>query len=272
MPYPTDILLPSVYKSFGIVDTNYEFNQNYDIVWSFTYKLSGFEHGICTYLTSTGPLTSFPGQYLSYSGNIDYDNNGVLAIAFDSTGLFALSSTTRPGVGLGSIKPNSLVVRDGNDNVVLYETLSNISPSFSLEDDDFKNIRVIYGRHGNFLSIDYKNEYDNVYLPLTSIEVDLNTDGYGDLSVGFSFNSPISSASETPSILHLKRIHVQGIVEDETYEYVFPTTSLYSVTYQYYNQPDGVSVYYQPDGVSVYSSVYTTTFTKITGVSATPID
>ena len=163
MSFPSDVTLPATAKYIAFVDEKKSYNPNYDIIWSFQYAITGQTSGIfrkecafATFLTvSTPQISAIPGQYLGYSGNIplsaylldengDYIltednqrmvlegnyNDGLfgMCIAFDTSGLFALSSNTRPGVGLSNIKRNSLIIRDINDNITLYEELSNINP------------------------------------------------------------------------------------------------------------------------------------------------
>ena len=129
--FPNDVILPTNARFFTFVATNKKFNSNYDITWSFQYKLpqnsfsTGVYHntyqlGFTTFLTNlSAPLSSLPGQYLG-----DQDPEFVLSaaailtetpeplkteadstlllqdavlsgmlvkIAFDSTGLYALT-------------------------------------------------------------------------------------------------------------------------------------------------------------------------------------
>ena len=118
MSYPSNIVLPTDAKYFGFVDPKYAYNTHWDITWSFSYALTGVQHGFCTYLASKTILyDTIPGHHLGYSSHtntlnydespIVYDNElliygdtrlhpvGPLAIAFDSTGYFALGYAMR---------------------------------------------------------------------------------------------------------------------------------------------------------------------------------
>ena len=71
--FPTDILLPDSAKYYTFISTKKKYNSNYDITWSFQYKLpqanitnsSGYQLAFTTFLTNlSAPLSSLPGQYL----------------------------------------------------------------------------------------------------------------------------------------------------------------------------------------------------------------
>ena len=74
--YPTDVTLPTNARFYSFVETNKKFNSNYDITWSFQYKLPAasiwpesdsdtYQLGFTTFLTNlSSPLSSLPGQYL----------------------------------------------------------------------------------------------------------------------------------------------------------------------------------------------------------------
>ena len=129
--YPTDVTLPTNARFYNFIETNKKFNSNYDITWSFQYKLPAasiwpesdsdtYQLGFTTFLTNlSSPLSSLPGQYLGdqdpefilsahalltetpESLKTESDStillesailSGMLVkIAFDSTGLYALT-------------------------------------------------------------------------------------------------------------------------------------------------------------------------------------
>lgn len=74
--FPTDISLPALARYYTFVEVGKSFNSNYDITWSFQYKLPStsfdadvkflnYELGFSTFLTNlTGPISCLPGQYL----------------------------------------------------------------------------------------------------------------------------------------------------------------------------------------------------------------
>lgn len=268
MSFPSDILLPSNAKYFAFVDNNNEYNPSYDITWSFQYALTGSEAGFCTFLTSkTQSSSAIPGQYLGYSGSLpasaflvtesnEYllteDNSkiilegntgneivGDICIAFDTTGLFALSSTTRGGVGLSQIKPNSLILRDDSDNLLYNIELSSMNSQFSIlsSPKSYKTLRFRYA-NTDTVSIDFKYDTDSSYQTLTSLYIGNYLTTKNNLKAGFTFCSPISSLN-SPSTLFLKNFHVQGTVQDTITEIV-PFSKIESLGSLTYNTLSGV--------------------------------
>ena len=84
MGFPSDITLPADARYYSFIETKRKYNSNYDIIWSFQYKLpevtstnsdvlniSGndfLELGFTTFLTSlSSPISALPGQYLGDS-------------------------------------------------------------------------------------------------------------------------------------------------------------------------------------------------------------
>ena len=246
MSYPSDILLPANSKYVNFVNTKFAFNTHYDITWSFTYALTGSEHGFTTFFTTTSALTSgFPGQYLGYSGQLSYitdesditintetlepltledsgDDAGVFCIAFDSSGLFALSSSNRSGVGLNSIKKNSLIIRDSSKNVIFNQELSSLDTSFSLASftKNFKTLRFRYANAGTKLYIDYRYSDIDAYKNLLTLPISFYPLNYEHVYLGFSYCSPVSSSElSATSTIFLKNFHSQGEICDPTYVY-----------------------------------------------------
>lgn len=250
MAFPSDIFLPSNAKYYAFVDDKLQYNPHWDINWSLEYALSGTEAGICTFLTNFAPVTGWPGHYLGYSGNaqlssylvtesgeyiltengerilIDSEtgigNNGILAIGFDSTGLFALSSESRGGVGLGSVLPNSLVIRNSVDDVVVNVQLSALNTDFVLMSSggfNYQTLRFRYSQAGNKLSIDFKRPTDSVFQLLTSIVQPFVTPSdVSDIRVGLCYCSPISASGTSPGTMRIRNFHTQGNIHDENYE------------------------------------------------------
>ena len=74
--FPSDISLPAEARYYTFVEIGKSFNSNYDITWSFQYKLpstsfdtsttfNNYELGFSTFLTNLPwPLSCLPGQYL----------------------------------------------------------------------------------------------------------------------------------------------------------------------------------------------------------------
>ena len=241
MPYPSDITLSTNAKYFGIVDSKNPYNLNWDVVWSFTYALTGTQHGFSSFLTTTPTITGgIPGQYLGTD-----NENFILTIGFDSTGYSALSSPLRNGVLLSAVKPNSLIIRDSNNDIIFNEELSSLDTSFILSSaiKTYQTLRFRYSNAGKKLSVDYKKP-DTEYSTLTSINI--STLSISDSVVvypGFCFCSPISGLSITPSTMFVQNFHTQGNIDYPTYE----STEMTPLT-----------------------SASSTTYTTISGISATP--
>tara|TARA_A100001391_G_scaffold205386_1_gene205597 strand:+ start:2159 stop:3025 length:867 start_codon:yes stop_codon:yes gene_type:complete len=171
MGFPVDIKLPDQARYYTFIETSKRFNSNYDITWSFEYKLpetsipnnNNYELGFSTFITNlSAPLSSLPGQYIGdqdpgvslsavalltegaapellrtqSDDTLVYDggtlSGSIVKIAFDSTGRYALSARDdRPGVTEAEINRQSLVVRDYQLNVRANSPLSTISNVFS---------------------------------------------------------------------------------------------------------------------------------------------
>jgi len=244
MSYPSNILLPTDYKSFGIIDSKHKFNANWDIAWSFSFSLSSnpsSQHGISTFLSKTPTISAYPGHYMGIVGP-DHDNI-VLSINFDSTGYSALSTVYSNGVPSSSIKTNSLIIRS-NNNIILNTELSSLDTSFILASSNkyWQTLRFIYASSGKKLYIDYKTTSD--YINLLTITLSGNT-WLADASIlypGLTFNSPISSNNSIFSNFYLKNFHVQGNINDPSYEYV-TYTPITSINPTMYTSLTGVSAY-----------------------------
>ena len=74
----SEINLPAYARFYNFIETKQRFNSNYDIVWSFQYKLPSTslsgnawpktQMGFTTFLTTlSSPISSLPGQYLGDS-------------------------------------------------------------------------------------------------------------------------------------------------------------------------------------------------------------
>ena len=82
MAFPSDITLPNDARYYSFTETKRKYNSNYDIVWSFQYKLPSrtvqydlinieqpdYQVGFSTFLTTlSSPISALPGQYLGDS-------------------------------------------------------------------------------------------------------------------------------------------------------------------------------------------------------------
>lgn len=251
MAFPSDVLLPSNSKYYGFVDKKAGYNPNWDIVWSFSFALTGTQHAFCTYLTTNPNISAgIPGQYLGYLGSsefilaensqiiltenneeLSYDDitstsstegtNGVFSIAFDSTGYFALSSENNSGVRLDQVTKNSLIIRDSTANVVYNKPLSSLDTSFFLSSSakSYQTLRFRFSNAGKIIYIDYKSDL-TAYKNLLTLPISFNINNTPILYPAFTFCSPISSSFITPSTLFLKNFHTRGSASEPTYETV----------------------------------------------------
>lgn len=263
MAYPDDIYLPAQYKSIGFVETINPYNINWDLNWSFTFALTGIEHGFTTFLTGTpSSLSGYPGQYLGYLQTNDFyilseagetitDENGdpvlwdngsrnLLCIAFDSTGKFALPIGENTGVDLSATKPNSLIIRNHLNDVVFNERLSSLSTEFFLASSkpNFQTLRFRLCNAGRFLHIEYRKNEDISYSSLTSIQINIPVNDYTVAYPGLTFCSPISSIT-TPSTLFIKNFHTQGNTKPPTY--TIHNSNVVSLTANLYTSISGIS-------------------------------
>lgn len=229
MSFPSDVFLPSNAKYLGIVNSTSVLNPNWDIIWSFTFALTGTEHAFSTFLCDSPTISSaIPGQYVGYSSNY----SRAVSITFDTTGYSALSNAYYGGVKKNELKRNSLIVRGPNDQLLLYDSLSNLYNTFFLSSSS-KNDQTLRFRLVNYnkqLYIDYKKN-NSEYINLTSIRLSsFNIDNYPSLYVGFAYTTPVSSNSITPSTLFLNNLDVIGSSSSETTETIPMTSFVYDTT------------------------------------------
>jgi hypothetical protein len=84
MAFPSDISLPNDARYYSFVETKRKYNSNYDIIWSFQYKIpetinansdvlnieepEKYQLGFATFLTTlSSPISALPGQYIGDS-------------------------------------------------------------------------------------------------------------------------------------------------------------------------------------------------------------
>lgn len=230
MSLPIDIFLPSNAKYNGFVKSDKPLNLNWEVTWSFTFALTGTEHGFCTFLTSNPTLLSAnPGQYLGYLGNTGgFQQSGLFAVAFDTTGKFALSSIYNTGVKLSALKANSLIIRDYTNSVIFNETLSSLSTRFILASSAkvYQTLRFRLTSGAKKLYVDYKIDNSNYEL-LTSVALSGYTLSANSVAyTGLAFCSPISGNNTQISTMFLKNFNVEGSNSTPTSE-VIPMVSLY---------------------------------------------
>ncbi len=215
--FPSNILLPIDAKYLIIGDFDKDYDPHWDITWSISYALTGTEHAFCTYLTESVPVSSVPGHYLGYVNEYG-DPNGFLAIAFDTTGYFAVSSTYASGISPDNVKQNSIIIRNGQ-NLIYNQHLSALDSSFEFTETTktFKILRFRVANAMTKLYVDYKTtgEYKNLLqIPLSGY----NLATISEMHPVLSYSSPVSSATSPDSTIWLKNFNIQGNDSPPTYE------------------------------------------------------
>ena len=212
MPFPADITLPLSAKYFSLKNTT-AYNSNYDIVWSISCQVSSVsaQYGICTFLTtlSTPPISALPGQYIG-----TYIPNNIISIAFDTPGLFALSSGIRPGVSLSGVIPFSLVVRNSSYNVIYNQSLTGTNFNFYNTD---QIIKFRYSNPQQSVYIDYRKLIDREFTNLATIPLSINIPNINNLDntyTGFSFCSPISTTVDNTATMLVYNFHTDGVINN----------------------------------------------------------
>jgi|TARA_R110001583_G_scaffold46172_6_gene145105 hypothetical protein len=266
MAFPITVTLPDNARYYNFVETTKSFNSNYDITWSFSYYFpassiqshNNYQLGFATFLTSlSSTLSALPGQYLggqdpaiwlnslnTEAGEAlltegseivrleNFELSGILVkVAFDSTGLYALTGRTgqwapsgdgrRSGVGLETdCFREALVVRDFKHNVVANAPLSTMSTTFStLSTDTYRTLRFRYINLGKKLHIDVRESDTTTYSLLTTVNLNFSIADLGNqdnIYVGFSLCTPISTESYALSAgnLYLRNFHIEGYEND----------------------------------------------------------
>jgi hypothetical protein len=224
----------------------------YDIVWSFDYAISGnpsTEAGFTVFLMSENYELSggSTGIDLGYSGlsstNLPYSvkpgiSGAILAVGFDTTGLFAASafdgSFIRDGVGSSSISKNSVIMRGGTPDYKYSDfsynvPLTSLNTTFSIVESAaiFKTVRARLGNVGSTLYIDYRNSPDEDFQPIFKRNITLSVPVSSYVKVGVSFATPISS-SNVNSIgnIYLKNLSIEGTINPNLSSTTFTNTSV----------------------------------------------
>ena len=260
-----EINIPSYARFYNFIETKKRFNSNYDIVWSFQYKLPSTslsgdfkqtQLGFTTFLTTlTAPTSSLPGQFLGDSAssllsgtnlftegsdvvftegsdsilvNEATLSGNIVKIAFDTTGLYALSGRdNRPGVSyldsLGYERGGeAFIIRDFDNNVLCNVGLSTMNTGFSsLSAEDFRTLRFRYANLGRTLHIDYRDATTTIYSPVTTFNLGYRLANFDDLEnvyCGFSFCTPLSDGAGpgagrealSAGSFFLKNFHIEG--------------------------------------------------------------
>lgn len=228
MPFPADITLPANAKYFSFKNTQNKYNPNYDIIWSFMYNVSNVssQQGIATFVTplSVTPTDVIPGQYLNtkvsettttfkfLTGTSILTRNpyNIITVAIDSTGYFALSSAVRPGIGIGSVTSNSLIVRSFNNEILYNQPLP---ASFNVNNST-NIIRCRLSNPEETLYIDYRTTNTTSFSALATVPLNFrvyNPNNEDLVYTGISFCSPLSTSSTSTASLILYNFHSEGV-------------------------------------------------------------
>ena len=135
-----------------------------------------------------------------------------LAVGFDTSGYFALSTLSYDGVQLPSSP--SLTVRGGYPNYnLLYTTpLSTLSTEFTLLSTtvNYCWLRFRLGNVCSKLFVDYRYGDGSSYIPLTSIPVTLQFTDTTMVKVGISYTTPLTAVDGSKTTLLIKSFTVEG--------------------------------------------------------------
>lgn len=146
-------------------------------------------------------------------------SGGLIGIAFDTTGYFALSSlfggsNIVTGVTNSQVIPNSLIIRGpAPDCDVLYNvSLASLSTNFTLltTNETYCWLRFRIGNFFKSLTIDYRYNDDTQYTQLTSLPISIPIENTTFVNVGMSYSTPMTSSSTNEAILRIKNFHVEG--------------------------------------------------------------
>lgn len=168
--------LPTGAKYLAYVNSK-ELNPEREIVWSFTYALTGNDHVLSTFLTTNESLTSLPATDNPINSDVILNINLGHQLKIET----ATSTLT---ADLSGISTSFILASAQKNDQILRFSLSNV---------------------GKTLDIDYKGTR---FTTLTSVTLP-TTLNMGNVYCGFSFASPLLSTSDA-STLFLQNFHVYG--------------------------------------------------------------
>lgn len=147
-----------------------------------------------------------------FVGGADGLNGGLLAIGFDTSGYFALSTTYYDG--LTTLIPNSLTIRGGapSYNLLYSIPLTSLSTEFTLLTTtvNYCWLRFRLGDVGSRIYIDYRYGDGAQYTSLTSLPVSLSITDSTKVNVGISYATPLTSTSLVDTTFLLKSFTIEG--------------------------------------------------------------
>jgi len=235
----------------------------YDIVWSFDYAISGnsnTEAGFTLFLMTSSTRLSGgnSGIDLGYSGISNFDvpfsikpgiSGAVIAVGFDTTGLFAASATsgsyTRDGIDFRRVNKNSITIRGAGpsysyNNYSYNVPISTLNSTFTIVESSvkFKTVRTRLGNLGRTLYIDYRNNPTEQFQQIFEKNVSLGLPITAFLHPGVSFVTSISSnRSSSIGNIFLKNFHVEGTTKPNLSKSVVSDPTVKSRAYDANYQP-----------------------------------
>lgn len=232
MIYPLFTIQP---KAINIA-SEYAYSPYSDIVWSFDYAISGnqtTEAGFTIFIQDGNSILSGGNGNidLGYSGLSASRGNsikigvlsGVVAVGFDTTGLFAVSALSaasyfRPGIRDESRFLNSITIRNSWPRFDIaptnyHQPISATAPNFSIVEPGiiYKTIRARLGNVGQTLYVDYRNNPDESYKNILEYDINLDVTSSTKYRVGASFVTPISANNNNAiGNIFITNFHTEG--------------------------------------------------------------
>lgn len=217
------------------------YNANYDIVWSFEYSMSGIpdvsQGSFTAFLydgtvpTLTGGAPGKGGAYSPLSAAIPtttqfYDglSGAVIAVNFDTTGLFAVSGDGVDGNETPTL--SSISIRGGSTG---YELLTSVAISsravhvpLTLSAVDYNRLRFHLTDIGQTIKVYYSTQ-NQKYEEVLSFATGLSISDSTTYKVGVGFAAPVSGTGSLSSKFSIKNYHVEGV-------YATPTSEVLELT------------------------------------------
>ena len=214
MAFPDEIKLPAGERSYQFVEKDFKYNSNYDIVWSFDFKVpsdlgltgnsfqaqeSAVEYAFGTFLTTlTSEVSSLPGQYVGDQdpgvslSSVSLLSEAALPLLTEDSNNIVIDSTSLSGQLIKIVFDTTglygLSGRDGRDGVKPHEVRRN-----SLCIRDFNKSLVFYEELSSF----------SPTIPLTSDSFTTLRFRYANLGTKISIDRNIDSAYQTLTTIDL---------------------------------------------------------------------
>ena len=214
MALPDEIKLPPGERSYQFVEKDFRYNSNYDIVWSFDFKVPGdlglegnswqapesaVEYAFGTFLTTlTSEISSLPGQYVGDQdpsvalSAVSLLSEAALPLLTESSENLVIDSTSLSGqlvkIVFDTTGLYGLSGRDGRDGVKPHEVRRN-----SLCIRDFNKSLVFYEELSTF----------SPTIPLTSDDFTTLRFRYANLGTKISIDRNVNSKFETLTTVSL---------------------------------------------------------------------